>query len=225
MAVLVIVLVGSELWFRHSSTSCISKMVKNATGADASVSLSKEPVLIQYFSGTAPSIDIDIKDDLNNTPGLSARLHLTNVEVNSPNTIGSATVQGSMSADGILSRVKSVPLIGDPKVQLDSAAGDIDITGTMLFAPLELQLKPEMVDNKLQLTASKVSMMGFGVPDNLAQQVIDAVSGQLPTPKGLTLNSVQVTDNAVNVVYSGHNVTPADIASGGTGNSVGNCSV
>ncbi len=222
VAVVVILLVGSELWFRHSVSSCLSTNIKQATGGDASVSLSKEPTLIQYFSGTAPSLDINV-DNLNNTPGLSARLHLTDVKVSGDNRIGSATIQGSMTADGILARVKSVPLIGDPKVVLDSQAGTIDITGTMLFAPLELTLKPELTDNKLQLAASKVQVMGFGVPDDLAQQVIDAVSGQLPTPKGLTASNLAVTSQAVSVTYSGTNVIPADLSTGNNAVS-GNCS-
>ncbi|MDF0528316.1 DUF2993 domain-containing protein [Tsukamurella sp. 8F] len=224
VALLVIVLVGSELWFRHSSTSCIADMVKKGTGADAKVSLSKKPVLLQYASGTAPSIDIDIPDNLNNTPGLSAKLHLTDVQVKGDNKIGSATVVGSMSSDGILSRVKSVPLVGDPKVKLDKGAGTIDITGTMLFAPLEINLKPELKGGKLQLTAGKVNVMGFGVPDDLAQQLIDAVDGGLPTPKGLKADDVDVTDQNVSVTYSGQNVTPADLASG-SNDLGGGCSV
>ena len=68
-------------------------------------------------------------------------------------------------------------------------------------------------DNKVVLTASKASVFGIGVPDDLAQQLITAVA-DIPTPKGLTASDLKMTDEGISLRYSGQNVLPKDIESG-----------
>lgn len=114
-------------------------------------------------------------------------------------------------------------MLSDTKVTLNSAANQIEVSGTAVIFPVTINLKPTIKDNKVVLTASKASVFGIGVPDDLAQQLITAVA-DIPTPKGLTASDLKMTDEGVSLRYSGQNVLPADIESGGDVGAT-NCSI
>lgn len=222
VAVLVILLVGSELYIRNHVQNCLSDSIKNGTKADeVQVSFEKTPMLLQA-TGKIPSIDIQV-NGLNGTPGLDARILLKGVEPSGDNRVDDATIVGTLSADGIKNQVTASQVITDPKVTLNSAANQIEISGTAVIFPVTVNLKPTIKDNKVELTASKASVFGIGVPDDLAQQLITAVA-DIPTPKGLTASDLKMTDEGISLRYSGQGVLPDDIESGGDVGAT-NCSV
>ncbi|KXO95359.1 hypothetical protein AXK58_11620 [Tsukamurella tyrosinosolvens] len=213
VAVLVIVLVGSELYIRNHVQNCLADNIKKGTSAtDVKVSFEKTPMLIQNASGKIPSIDIQV-DGMQGTSGLNAHLLLKGVEPSGDNKIDDATILGTFTADGIKNKVVSSQVISDPKVTLNTAANQIEISGTAVILPVTVNLKPTIKDNKVVLTASKASVFGIGVPDDLAQQLITAVA-DIPTPKGLTASDLKMTDEGISLRYSGQNVLPKDIESG-----------
>ncbi len=223
VALLVVLLVGSELYIRNHVQNCLADNVKSGTKAnDVKVSFAKTPMLIQNASGKIDSIDIQI-DGMQGTPGLNAHLLLKGVEPSGDNKVDDATIVGTFTADGIKNKVSQVQVISDPKVTLNPSANQIEISGTAVIFPVTINLKPSIKDNKVVLTASKASVFGIGVPDDLAQQLITAVA-DIPTPKGLTASDLKMTDQGISLRYSGQNVLPKDIESG---NDVGatNCSV
>ncbi|MGC5024789.1 LmeA family phospholipid-binding protein [Tsukamurella sp. DT100] len=223
VAVLVIVLVGSELYIRNHVQNCLADNIKKGTSAnDVKVSFEKTPMLIQNASGKIPSIDIQV-DGMQGTAGLNAHLLLKGVEPSGDNKIDDATILGTFTADGIKNKVVSSQVISDPKVTLNTAANQIEISGTAVILPVTVNLKPTIKDNKVVLTASKASVFGIGVPDDLAQQLITAVA-DIPTPKGLTASDLKMTDEGISLRYSGQNVLPKDIESGSDVGAT-NCSV
>lgn len=223
VAVLVILLVGSELFVRNRVENCLADNVKNGTQAnDVKVSISKTPMLLQLVSGKISSIDIQA-EGLNQTPGLSAHVLLEGVDPSGDNRVDNATIVGTMTAQGIKDRIAQVQILSDTEVTLDSSSETINIKGTALIFPVTVSLKPAIKNNQVELTASKASVSGFGVPDDLAQQLITAVNGELPTPKGLTARDLKMTDDAITLSYTGQNVLPNDIESSDRG--AVNCSL
>ncbi|MGX9293315.1 LmeA family phospholipid-binding protein [Tsukamurella paurometabola] len=223
VAVLVILLVGSELYIRNHVQSCLADNIKKGTSAsDVKVSFEKTPMLIQNASGKIPSIDIQI-DGMQGTSGLNAHLLLKGVEPSGDNKVDDVTILGTFTADGIKNKVVSSGVISDPKVSLNSSANQIEISGTAVILPVTVNLKPTIKDNKVVLTASKASVFGIGVPDDLAQQLITAVA-DIPTPNGLTASDLKMTDEGISLRYSGQNVLPKDIESGSDVGAT-NCSV
>ncbi|MET9325504.1 LmeA family phospholipid-binding protein [Tsukamurella sp. NPDC003166] len=219
VALVVIAFVGIELYVRNHIEGCLADNIKSGAKAnDVSVSFAKTPMLIQNASGKMSSIDITI-DGLQGTSGLNVRILLKGVDPSGDNRIDDATILGEFTADGIKNKVAQVPLLSDPKVTLNPSANRIEITTGLIT----INLTPSIKDNKVVLTASKASILGFGVPDELAQQAITAIA-DIPTPNGLTASDLKMTDQAVSLRYSGQNVLPKDIESG---NDVGatNCSV
>ncbi|WP_041944496.1 LmeA family phospholipid-binding protein [Tsukamurella paurometabola] len=223
VAALVIILVGSELYFRNSVSSCLEDNVKNGTKANnVSVSFSKTPMVLQQLSGKIPSINIDAQG-LNATDGLNANILLKGVDPGGDNRVDEAVIQGTFTADGIKNKVSQTGVLTNPTVNLNTSASQIEITGTALIVPITVNLKPTLKDNKVVLTASKASILGVGVPDDLAQQLISAIA-DIPTPQGLTASDLKMTDQGVSVTYTGKNVLPKDIESSGDMGSV-SCSV
>lgn len=223
VALVVIALVGSELYIRNHVQNCLADNVKSGTNAnDVKVSFEKTPMLIQNASGKIPSIDIQI-DGLQGTSGLNAHIMLKGVEPGGDNKVDDATILGTFTADGIKNKVVGSQVISDPKVTLNPSENQIEISGTAVILPVTVNLKPTIKDNKVVLTASKASVFGIGVPDDLAQQLITAVA-DIPTPKGLTASDLKMTDEGISLRYSGQNVLPKDIESGGDVGAT-NCSV
>ncbi|TWS21136.1 DUF2993 domain-containing protein [Tsukamurella asaccharolytica] len=223
VAVLVIVLVGSELYIRNHVQNCLADNIKQGTRAsDAKVGFAKTPMLIQNASGKISSIDIQV-DGMQGTPGLNAHILLKGVEPSGENKIDDATIVGTFTADGIKNKVVSSQVISDPTVTLNAAANRIEISGTAVIVPVTVNLTPTIKDNKVVLTASKASVFGIGVPDDLAQQLITAVA-DIPTPNGLTASDLKMTDEGISLRYSGQNVLPKDIESGADVGAT-NCSV
>lgn len=223
VAVLVIVLVGSELYIRNHVQNCLADNIKKGAGAnDVKVDFAKTPMLIQNASGKIPSIDIRV-EGLQGTTGLNAHILLKGVEPGGDNNVDDATILGTFTADGIKNKVVSSQVISDPKVTLNTAANQIEISGTAVILPVTVNLKPTIKDNKVVLTASKASVFGIGVPDDLAQQLITAVA-DIPTPKGLTASDLTMTADGISLRYSGQNVKPKDIESGADVGAT-NCSV
>ncbi|WP_158636095.1 LmeA family phospholipid-binding protein [Tsukamurella sputi] len=223
VALLVILLVGSELYIRNHVQNCLADNIKSGTKAnDVKVSFEKTPMLIQNASGKIPSIDIQI-DGMQGTSGLNAHILLKGVEPGGDNKVDDATILGTFTAEGIKNKVSQVQVLTDPKVTLNSAANQIEVSGTAVIFPVTVNLKPTIKDNKVVLTASKASIFGVGVPDDLAQQLITAVA-DIPTPNGLTASDLKMTDEGISLRYSGQNVNPKDIESGSDVGAT-NCSV
>ncbi|WP_019202136.1 LmeA family phospholipid-binding protein [Tsukamurella sp. 1534] len=223
VAVLVILLAGSELYIRNHVQNCLADNIKNGTKAnDVSVSFSKKPMLLQNASGKLSEIDIQA-NGLNGSPGLDAHILLKGVETGGDNRVDDATIVGSMSTEGIKQKVSQVQVLSEPQVSVNAAEKKIEVSGTAVILPVTITLTPTLKDNKVQLTASKASVMGFGVPDDLAQQLIDTFA-DIPTPKGLTAKDLQMNDQGITLTYTGQNVLPKDIESGGDVGAT-NCSV
>lgn len=223
VALLVIVLVGSELYFRNHYESCIADNVKSGTKAnDVQVSFEKTPMLVQNFSGKIPSINIQI-DGYNGVTGMSAHALLKGVEPSGDNKADDADIVGTLTTDGIKDQVLKVPGLSDPTVTLNPSANTIQITGTVVILPVTLNLTPTIKDNKVVVTPSKTSVFGIGIPDDLVMQVVAAVA-DVPTPVGMTTKDLKMTDQGITLRYVGQNVPLNDLGAS-TGAGATNCSV
>ncbi|MGW0038320.1 hypothetical protein [Gordonia sp. NPDC003376] len=100
----VIALVGSELFFRSRVTNCLEDQLGEITGQPVSVSLSKKPVLLQVISKNLPYVQIDTDD----SGGSSAiRLH---VRADGVSQSGDAVTIDSVQGTGFVSFQRVVDL-------------------------------------------------------------------------------------------------------------------
>ncbi|MGC5247865.1 LmeA family phospholipid-binding protein [Gordonia sp. DT219] len=60
--VIIIALVGSELYLRSRATDCLEQQFGALTGQPTNVSISKKPVLLQKFSNNYPYVQVDTSD-------------------------------------------------------------------------------------------------------------------------------------------------------------------
>ncbi|GAA1081204.1 LmeA family phospholipid-binding protein [Tsukamurella spumae] len=213
VALLVIVLVGSELYIRNHYQSCIADNIKTGTKAnDVKVSFEKTPMLIQNARGKIPSVDIQI-DGFNGVSGMSAHAVLKGVTPSGDNKADDAVIVGSLTLDGIKNQVLSVPGLSDPTVTLKPSENKIEVTGTAVILPVTVNLSPSIKDNKVEVTASKTTIFGVGIPDELVKQLVAAVA-DLPTPKGMTVQNLKMTDSGITLEYVGQNVPLNDLGTG-----------
>lgn len=71
--VVIIALVGSELYFRKQATDCLEQQFSSITGVDTDVSISKQPVLWQQLNHDYPFVQVDTKDGGSDATRLHAR--------------------------------------------------------------------------------------------------------------------------------------------------------
>lgn len=60
--VIIIALVGTELFLRSRATDCLEKQFGALTGQPTNVSISKKPILLQKFSNDYPYVQVDTSD-------------------------------------------------------------------------------------------------------------------------------------------------------------------
>lgn len=95
---IVIGLIGSELYFRNRVTNCLQNQFSSLTGEPVSVSLSRTPVLLQKLSNDYPYVQVDTDDSRAGSMRLHARADQLsqsgdNLKVGSLNGTGFVTFQ------------------------------------------------------------------------------------------------------------------------------------
>ncbi|WLP89342.1 LmeA family phospholipid-binding protein [Gordonia sp. NB41Y] len=204
----VIALVGSELFFRSRITNCLQDQLGEITGQPVSVSLSKKPVLVQVISKNLPYVQIDTDD----SGGSSAiRLH---VRADGVTQSGDAVKIDSVKGTGFVSFQRIVDLSKDGQfglggqgsgqtggttggtggenflanTQITSLVGNpadgtikVDAAAQLGFIPIpvSLTLKPVLDQGKVTFTAVEASAFIFGIPADYAQQFVDGFGDTL----------------------------------------------
>ncbi|GAB05054.1 DUF2993 domain-containing protein [Gordonia amarae] len=222
--VLVIGLVGSELYFRNKAQNCMEQAFGDLTGSPTSVALSKKPVLLQAMSNEFPYVQVDTK----NEAGTGMKLH---ARAEGIKRSGDDTTIRALDGTGFVpfDRVTELGEQAQSQNQNQSGGGLIDagkitkvsgnaadgtvsidasVTALFVSIPVSTVIKPVVKNGKPKFEVQKASAFVFGVPADFAQQIVDQVSTTMFGTffDEVTIDNLKVTDSGVDFTVSGSDV-------------------
>ena len=222
--VVVIGLVGSELYFRNKAQNCMEQAFGDLTGSPTSVALSKKPVLLQAMSNEFPYVQVDTK----NEAGTGMKLHARAEGITrSGDDTSIRTLDGTgfvpfdrvtelgeqaqsqnqnQSGGGLIDAGKITKVSGnaaDGTVSIDAS-----VTALFVSIPVSTVIKPVVENGKPKFEVQKASAFVFGVPADFAQQIVDQVSTTMFGTffDEVTIDNLKVTDSGVDFTVSGSDV-------------------
>ncbi|QTJ65575.1 DUF2993 domain-containing protein [Rhodococcus sp. ZPP] len=209
IAALVAVLVGGELYVRHSVKSCMADQFESQLGSKVDVGLSWKPVLLQSLDKNVPYITID-SDDTKFGPavGMQVNAQINDIRIEdtpeSSGTIGSSDAHIHWSTEGILATLQQQAfgsLVSAVKADADA--------GTLTFSVgpaglAELTVRPEAAGGTVQVKTVNAEILGFGLPTDLVDGIVQTLTSSLQTyPLGMQPTSLEVTDDAIEITLEG----------------------
>lgn len=251
VVVIVIALVGSELFLRSRATDCLSQQFSSVTGQSTNVSISKKPILLQWISGDFPYVQVDTDD----TSATAMRLHMRadgvsqdgdTIRVDSLAGSGSVPFQrvialskqgqladGSGNSTGGTTGTSGADILSGTQITSvtgSAADGTVKVDASVQVAifpvPVSITMKPVVDQGKVSFKVEQASAFVFGIPADFAQQFVDGFGGSLfgGLTNDIKVTSLKVTDQGVDFAVSGSNIdlNSAATSSGSSGNS---CSI
>lgn len=200
-------LAGGEAYARRTVENCISSQFESQMGSKIDVSFGAKPMLLTMFDNKVGSVTVD-SDDSKFGPAVGMVVHATfhDIEVQDQGraggTIGSSEAEVTWSNDGI------VKTLGG----LVSGATSDPSSGTLSFNVLgglaQLQVKPKIVGDKVEVETMSAALLGFGLPTDLVSGIVDLMTESLQSyPMGLQPTKVQVTSDGLHISLKGGKTT------------------
>lgn len=196
-------LIGGEAYARHRIASCISSQFEKEMGSKINVGFGAKPLLITWIDGKVSRMDVD-SEGAGFGPAVDMQVHARFHDIEMPegsssgSTIGSSEADVSWSNTGIASTLQGLV----SEVVSDPTTGQL--TMKVLGGFGELRVIPEIQDGKVRMQVADAQFLGFGVPDDLAEGVVDLMTQSLQTyPLGLEPTDLRVTDNGIEVDLHG----------------------
>ncbi|MGW4249732.1 LmeA family phospholipid-binding protein [Nocardia sp. NPDC004722] len=207
-------LAGGEAYARNRAEKCISSQFQASMGSKIDVSFGWKPLLLTAFDHKVSRVNVD-SDDVKFGPAQGMVVHsvFDDVEYSSDGkelTIGSSNADVTWSTDGITKTLGGL---------VSSTAADAN-AGTLSFAVLgglaQLQVKPKIVGDKIEVDTVQASLLGFGLPTDLVSGIVQALTESLQTyPMGLQPTKVEVTNSGLHItLQGGHTQVTADQSQG-----------
>ncbi|MGW4531582.1 LmeA family phospholipid-binding protein [Nocardia sp. NPDC004340] len=197
-------LAGGEAWARHKVEKCISSQFEAQMGSKIDVSFGWKPLLLTMIDHKVGEVTVK-SDDSKFGPAQGMVVNATFHDVETKDggkqaSVGSSSADVTWSNDGITQTMAG----------LVSATASDPATGTLSFAVLgglaQLQVKPKIVDGKIEVETLQASLLGFGLPTDLVSGIVKLMTESLQTyPMGLTPNKVEVTKDGLHITLQGGN--------------------
>lgn len=196
-------LVGGEAYARHHIASCISSQFEKEMGSRINVGFGAKPLLVTWIDGKVSRMDVD-SEGAEFGPALDMRVHARFHDIEMPkgsssgSTIGSSEADVSWSNTGIAGTLQGLV----SEVVSDPTSGQL--TMKVLGGFGELRVTPTIQDGKVRMQVADAQFLGFGVPDDLAEGVVDLMTQSLQTyPLGLEPTDLRVTGSGIEVDLRG----------------------
>ncbi|MEU1983582.1 DUF2993 domain-containing protein [Nocardia sp. NPDC019395] len=209
-------LIGGEAYARHRIASCISTQFEQEMGSKIDVGFGAKPLLITMIDGKVSRMNVD-SEGAEFGPAVDMQVHAQFHDLqmpdgsNSASTVGSSDADVSWSNEGISQTLKGLV----SEVQSDPGTGQL--TMQVLGGFGELQLTPQVVDGKVQLQVAQAQFLGIGVPDDLAEGVVNMMTESMQQyPMGLQPTDLRVTDNGIELDLHGERAELPPPAEGST---------
>lgn len=222
MVVVLVVVVGAELFFRHLAQSKVASAVACEVQDSASVSFAAmPPVLWQYLSGDYPDISVQTAgNQVRSAKGMKVSIDIKDLRLkdanNSKGTIGALHGTITWSSDGIKQSIQdAIPVLGTfvtSKVTTNPGDGTVELKGILDSATV----KPQLANNGLSLQVVNLTALGSKMSTDSVQKNLDQLTSKATQnyPLGIHADSVKVTDTGVEATFSTTNATiPASSSS------------
>ena len=226
VALILVGLIGAELYARHAADSKVASAVECEVQDNASVSFSSTPpVLWQYITSHYNHISVQTAgNQVRNAKGMKVNIDIKDVRLNNSNnsqgTIGALNGTISWSSDGIKQSIQdAIPVLGSfvtSKVTTSPNDGTIKLEGLLDSATV----KPQIVNNGLSLQVVDLTALGSKMSTDTVQTNLDDLTSKATQnyPLGIHADSVKVTDSGVEATFSTSNATiPASSSSPSSG--------
>lgn len=196
-------LIGGEAYARHRIASCISSQFEKEMGSKIDVGFGAKPLLVTWMDGKVSRMDV-ASEGAEFGPAVDMQVHARfhDIEMpagrNSGSTIGSSEADVSWSNEGMTQTLKGLV----SEVRSDPSTGQL--TMGVLGGLGSIRLTPQIVDGKVQLEVGQAQFLGIGVPQDLAEGVVNLMTESMQTyPLGLQPTELRVTDNGVEIDLQG----------------------
>lgn len=196
-------LIGGEAYARHRIASCISSQFEKEMGSQINVGFGAKPLLVTWIDGKVSRMDVD-SEGAEFGPAVDMQVHAQFHDIqmpegsNSGSTIGSSNADVSWSNEGMAQTLQA--LVSEVRSDPDSGK----LTMAVLGGLGELQITPQIVDGKVQLEVGQAQFLGIGVPEDLAEGVVNLMTESMQVyPLGLEPTELRVTDNGVEIDLKG----------------------
>ena len=211
--VIVFVLLSGSLAIQQYITSQIVTRVERdipkASGISASIPLADIPSNITSNSIKSAKINIESFSLKETGTQVSLEISASNVRKAKPNVVGSLEVMATISASTLTksSQFNDAQIVGNA-LQVSAGGGGL---GTAF-------LIPKYENNLLYFELQSVSFLGNQIPASslpaeLQAQIKSRSQRSLMPPKGLTVNSVSLSNKGLSVKMSGRNVQIGSLGS------------
>ena len=211
--VIVFVLLSGSLAIQQYITSQIVTRVERdipkASGISASIPLADIPSNITSNSIKSAKINIESFSLKETGTQVSLEISASNVRKAKPNVVGSLEVMATISASTLTksSQFNDAQIVGNA-LQVSAGGGGL---GTAF-------LIPKYENNLLYFELQSVSFLGNQIPASslpaeLQAQIKSKSQRSLTPPKGLTVNSVSLSNKGLSVKMSGSNVQIGSLGS------------
>ena len=211
--VIVFVLLSGSLAIQRYITSQIVTRVERdipkASGISASIPLADIPSNITSNSIKSAKINIESFSLKETGTQVSLEISASNVRKAKPNVVGSLEVMATISASTLTksSQFNDAQIVGNA-LQVSAGGGGL---GTAF-------LIPKYENNLLYFELQSVSFLGNQIPASslpaeLQAQIKSRSQRSLTPPKGLTVNSVSLSNKGLSVKMSGSNVQIGSLGS------------
>ncbi|MGW5111529.1 LmeA family phospholipid-binding protein [Nocardia sp. NPDC004123] len=203
-------LAGGEAYARNKVEKCISSQFQAQMGSKIDVSFGWKPLLLTMFDHKVGSVTVN-SDDSKFGPAQGMVVHATfkNLEMSDGGkqaTVDSSTADVTWSTEGITKTLGGL---------VSGTTADPG-SGTLSFAVLgglaQLQVKPKIVGDKIEVDTLQAALLGFGLPTDLVSGIVDLMTQSLQSyPLGLQPTKVEVTKDGLHVaLQGGHTELKAD---------------
>jgi len=195
---------GLETWARKHYSNCIATQLHKSLGSRVSVHFGWKPLLITNFDHKVGSLTVD-SDDAQFGPAAGMKVHATLNDIalqGSNATVGSSSADAMWSDDGIGQTLSGLV----SGVQSNPGAGTLDVK--VLGGLADLQLRPHIVGNQIQVDTVNADVLGFGIPTDLVDGIVKTMSASLQSyPLDMHPTQLTITDSGIDVRLSGGAVT------------------
>nr|WP_297622613.1 DUF2993 domain-containing protein [Nocardia sp.] len=196
-------LAGGEAYARNKVENCISSQFEQQMGSKIDVSFGAKPMLLTMFDNKVGSVTVD-SDDTKFGPAVGMTVHATFHDIQlqdggkAGGTVGSSEADVTWSNDGIMKTLGGLV----SGATSDPSAGTLSFT--VLGGLAQLQVKPKVVGDKVEVETVSASFLGIGLPTDLVSGIVDLMTQSLQTyPMGLKPTSVTVTQDGLKVGLKG----------------------
>lgn len=212
VVVLIVALVGGELYARNRVENCLTTQFESELGSQIDVGLGLQPVLFSLATKKFSSVDIS-SDDTKFGPAQDMQVQATIDDVDltgsdtSSGQIGSSSADVTWSTEGILATLQAQGVGGIVSgVTSDPGAGTLNfgIVGGLA----QLTVKPVVQGDAIVVETVDASILGIGIPTDLADSVVKILTDSLQAyPLGMTPDALEVTDTGIHMTLSGGQYT------------------